>query len=221
VARLIEFKKYIQFFFDYYKKRFGEEVVILPVIYEQNNIEIDLVIGESSGNILGLRYYENAPETEEEDLPEEINLMATESLQQTEQENSEEFEHEEDDKEEEEDDTVWDLCLIPDKQVNGQIMLSFVFSFENYFADAENEFKTQESDSMKLSKDDIDVGARVNNKENDIIIKESAIQIELFSAKGRLMGACIKKFDSEKQEAGDLLGYYILDGELFRRQIFF
>jgi hypothetical protein len=220
VARLIEFKKYIQFFFDYYMKKFGEEVVILPVIYEHMNIEIDLVMGESSGTILGLRYYENAPETDDEDLPEEINLLDNESSHNAESEHLDETENKnEEDEKEEEDDTVWDLTFISEKQVNGEIILSFVFSFEKYFAEAENASETDESDSLKLPKELID--SRSGKEEKDIIIKDPIINIEIFSAKGRLMGARIKKYDPETQSAGEILGYYVLDGELFRRQIFF
>ncbi len=201
--------------------------MILPVIYEHKNIEIDLVLGESSGNILGIRYYTNAPETEEEVLPEEINLLANESMLTPESKLNKENETEDEDAaadsavddEIEEEDTVWDLCWISDKQINGEILLSFIFSFEKYFADAEKDAESQESISPKIPKDLVE--SRPNQEEKDIMIKDPFIKIEIFSAKGRVIGARIKKYDMINQKEEETLGTYVLDGELFRRQIFF
>ena len=75
VVLMIEFKRSIQFFYDFYLQNFDEEVIVLPAVFETDNKEVDLVVGESSANILGLRFYENAPDCDNEQLPEEINLL--------------------------------------------------------------------------------------------------------------------------------------------------
>ena len=213
VAALFEFKKYIQFFFDYYLKKFGEEPVILPAIYEIENIEIDLVVGESSGKIFGIRYYINANDNSEESIPEEINLLEDDSIEedQIDQELIEDTEDEED--------VVWDFSYITEKTINGKSILSFIFRFDDYFNQSEIDSDENEIDTSKIPKEKWD--EIVKSNESDVKIKDPIIKVEIFAAKGRPIGASVKRYDDQNQKDDNLIGNYILDSELFRRQIFF
>lgn len=218
VDLLIEFKKYVQFYFDYYLKKFGEEPVILPAIYEKGNIEIDLVIGESSGKILGIRYYTNAEETEDDEgIPEEIHLLDEHQFEEDQNSNQAELGLVEDCEEKE--DIVWDFCLNNEKVIHGVPILSFIFRFDEYFSQAENKIDETPIENINIPKEILDKS--VKSEGEDFIIRDPIIKIEIFSAKNRPIAASIKQYVDNNKKEGNLIGNYILDGELFRRQIFF
>ena len=45
-------------FFGYFKKKFGEEVGILPGAFEDDDIEVDMIIGESTKLVRGIRVFQ-------------------------------------------------------------------------------------------------------------------------------------------------------------------
>ena len=63
-------------FFDFYQKKFKEEVSLVPSVFENDDFEVDLVVGEDSGKIYGIRVmqiipYEGKEDDEEEEEDEE------------------------------------------------------------------------------------------------------------------------------------------------------
>ncbi|MHA1720369.1 MAG: hypothetical protein ACTSWX_11990 [Promethearchaeota archaeon] len=59
-------------FFDFYKKKFNEEVGLFPGVFENDDFEIDLVVGEDSGKVHGIRVMQIAPYEEEDQEEEEV-----------------------------------------------------------------------------------------------------------------------------------------------------
>ena len=57
--------EYIKFF-DFYKKKFNEEVGLVPSVFENDDFEIDLAVGEDSGKIHGIRVMQIVPYEGEE-----------------------------------------------------------------------------------------------------------------------------------------------------------
>ncbi|QEE14244.1 hypothetical protein DSAG12_00055 [Promethearchaeum syntrophicum] len=53
-------------FFDFYKKKFKEEVGLVPSVFENDDFEVDLVVGEDSGKIYGTRVMQIIPYEREE-----------------------------------------------------------------------------------------------------------------------------------------------------------
>jgi len=62
--------EYIKFF-DFYKKKFNEEVGLVPSVFENDDFEIDLAVGEDSGKIHGIRVMQIVPYEEKEGEEEE------------------------------------------------------------------------------------------------------------------------------------------------------
>ncbi len=60
-----EKEEYIKYF-DFYKKKFKEEVGLVPSVFENDDFEIDLAVGEDSGKIHGIRVMQIVPYEEEE-----------------------------------------------------------------------------------------------------------------------------------------------------------
>ena len=62
-------------FFDFYQKKFKEEVGLVPSVFENDDFEIDLAVGEDTGKIHGIRVMQIVPyegeEGEESDEEEE------------------------------------------------------------------------------------------------------------------------------------------------------
>ncbi len=58
-------------FFDFFKKKFNEEVGLMPGIFENDDFEVDLVIGEKSEEIYGIRILQTEEYDDEEDEEEE------------------------------------------------------------------------------------------------------------------------------------------------------
>jgi len=52
--------EYIKFF-DFYKKKFNEEVGLVPSVFENDDFEIDLAVGEDTGKIHGIRVMQIVP----------------------------------------------------------------------------------------------------------------------------------------------------------------
>jgi len=48
-------------FFDFYKKKFKEEVGLVPSVFENDDFEIDLAVGEDTGKIHGIRVMQIVP----------------------------------------------------------------------------------------------------------------------------------------------------------------
>ena len=57
--------EYIKFF-DFYKKKFKEEVGLVPSVFENDDFEIDLAVGEDTGKIHGIRVMQIVPYEGEE-----------------------------------------------------------------------------------------------------------------------------------------------------------
>ena len=57
--------EYIKFF-DFYKKKFNEEVGLVPSVFENDDFEIDLAVGEDTGKIHGIRVMQIVPYEGEE-----------------------------------------------------------------------------------------------------------------------------------------------------------
>jgi len=53
-------------FFDFYKKKFKEEVGLVPSVFENDDFEIDLAVGEDTGKIHGIRVMHIVPYKEKE-----------------------------------------------------------------------------------------------------------------------------------------------------------
>ncbi|MHA1675431.1 MAG: hypothetical protein ACTSYI_17605 [Promethearchaeota archaeon] len=56
-----EERKEFEIFFDFYQKKFKEEVGLLPGVYEDDDFEIDLVMGQDSEEFLGARIMQYVP----------------------------------------------------------------------------------------------------------------------------------------------------------------
>ena len=65
-----EKQEYIKYF-DFYKKKFNEEVGLVPSVFENDDFEIDLAVGEDSGKIHGIRVMQIVPYEGEEGEGEE------------------------------------------------------------------------------------------------------------------------------------------------------
>ena len=151
-------------FFDFFKTMFKEDVGFIPSIYEDDDFEIDLIIGEDSGEIRGIRVLQMMSADEEEDL--EWEGSAKEVLESPEEEADEDEIEEEDDKEEddetEEDDEEDDIFEMyqydfvatdyePGKIV-GNLCLETTFDMPNH-EDEEEEEETEEEDQSIESKE--------------------------------------------------------------------
>lgn len=217
VVLMIEFKRSIQFFYDFYLQNFDEEVIVLPAVFETDNKEVDLVVGESSANILGLRFYENAPDCDNEQLPEEINLLDEIGVY-CEQIQEEEIEDIEEDQQEE-DDVVWDFCLIQDDEIKANVLFSFIYDLND------NEDNTDDDENID-GKEEFSIPDDVKNEIMDsepeeIILNHPCIKVDILSSNGQPVGAKIYKYDKKQGKPTDFLGFYLLEPELFRRQIQF
>ena len=51
-------------FFDVFKKHFDEEVGLVPSVYESEDIDIDFVLGEESGQLYGVKVLQLFPDEE-------------------------------------------------------------------------------------------------------------------------------------------------------------
>ncbi len=74
-----EERKEFEIFFNFYSKKFKEEVGLLPGVYEDDDFEIDLVMGQDSEEFLGARIMQYVPvdesTLEEGDRIEEIDEL--------------------------------------------------------------------------------------------------------------------------------------------------
>ena len=58
-------------FFDIFKKHFNEEVGLVPSVYESEEIDIDFVLGEESGQLFGIKVMQLFPDEEYEEETED------------------------------------------------------------------------------------------------------------------------------------------------------
>ncbi|MHA1584801.1 MAG: hypothetical protein ACTSWL_06075 [Promethearchaeota archaeon] len=70
-------------FFDFYKTKFGEEVGVMPGVFENDDFELDLFVGDETGEIRGIRVLQAVPfeddgENDEEDDEEDEDLAVDE-----------------------------------------------------------------------------------------------------------------------------------------------
>ena len=73
--------------FAVYEKIFGENIGIMPAIYESDEIEIDLMVGEDSDDVRGMKVLQAVPaaeDDEEEEEDEEIDELETDEEDETE-----------------------------------------------------------------------------------------------------------------------------------------
>ena len=87
--------EYIKFF-DFYKKKFNEEVGLVPSVFENDDFEIDLAVGEDTGKIHGIRVMQIVPyegeEGEEGDNKKDDNEDGEEEEDDDDKEEEDEFE---------------------------------------------------------------------------------------------------------------------------------
>lgn len=73
--------------FEVYKKIFSENIGIMAGIYESDEIEIDLMVGEESDDVRGMKVFQAVPaaeDDEEEEADEEIDALETDEEDDTE-----------------------------------------------------------------------------------------------------------------------------------------
>lgn len=51
---------------DYYEKKFGEKIAIMPAVVETDDIEMDLIVGMDSDQVIGMRLFQFIPVDEDE-----------------------------------------------------------------------------------------------------------------------------------------------------------
>jgi hypothetical protein len=83
-------------FYDFYKAKFGEEVGLMLSVFQNDDFEIDFVIGEDSGEIHGVRIMQMVPYTDDEEEEDDEELAEIET-------------DEEDDSDEEDDDEMMEM----------------------------------------------------------------------------------------------------------------
>ena len=140
-------------FFDYYQKKYKEEVGLVPSVFENDDFEVDLVVGEDSGKIHGIR------------------VMQIILYEGEEGDNDEEEEEEEDDDDEgEEYETIcYDFAKTksPLSELEGK----------PYF---DLNFKSKKKKTKKKEDDDIDLPLKIqiySKNENDKVIITGAVMI--------------------------------------------
>ena len=149
--------EYIKFF-DFYKKKFNEEVGLVPSVFENDDFEIDLAVGEDSGKIHGIRVMQIAPYEGEEG-----------------EEGDEEEDDEAGDEDEEEEDEYVMICYdfvkteAPLSELEGKPYFDLTFNSKK------KEDKKEEDDD-----DDIKLPLKIqiySKNENDKVIITGAVMI--------------------------------------------
>lgn len=99
---------------NYYEERFGESVGIMPAVVDTEEIEMDLIIGISSDEVLGIRMFQFFPVEEDEESTESDEEVA-----------EAETSDEDDDVEEEAFDVyVTDITKADNERVKGKVMFT-------------------------------------------------------------------------------------------------
>lgn len=146
-------------FFDFYKKKFKEEVGLVPSVFENDDFEIDLAVGEDSGKIHGIRVMHIVPHEEEESDDEE------------EEDEDEEKEGDDEDEEEEYEMICYDFVKTksPLSELEGKPYFDLNFGS-----------KKKKKKKKKKEEDDIDLPLKIQiySKElNDKVIITGAVMI--------------------------------------------
>jgi len=154
--------EYIKFF-DFYKKKFNEEVGLVPSVFENDDFEIDLAVGEDTGKIHGIRVMQIVPyegeEGEEGDNKKDDN---------------EDGEEEEDDDDKEEEDEFEMMCYDFVRTEANLSELEGKPYFDLTFNSKKKEIQKEEDD------DDIKLPLKIqiySKNENDKVIITGAVMI--------------------------------------------
>ena len=150
-------------FFDFYKKKFNEEVGLVPSVFENDDFEIDLAVGEDTGKIHGIRVMQIVPYEGEEGEESE------------EEEEEEDDETGEEDEEEEEEDEYEMICYDFIRTEDTLSELEGKPYFDLTFNSKKKEDKKEEEDD-----DDIDLPLKIqiySKNEKDKVIITGAVMI--------------------------------------------
>lgn len=134
-------------FFDFFKGKFNEEVGLMPGVFENDDFEIDLVVGEDTGDIHGIRIMQSiAYEDDEEDEEADAEI--------------EEIKTDEEDEEEDESDMVemiqYDFVKMPiaETEIDGKPYFQLQFGTPDEEEKEEEEEKDDKQEVEKTSTDD-------------------------------------------------------------------
>ena len=146
-------------FFDFYQKKFKEEVGLVPSVFENDDFEIDLAVGEDSGKIHGIRVMNIVPYEGGEDDEDEKD------------EDDEDEKDEDDDDEEEYEMICYDFVKTkaPISELEGK----------PYF-DLNFKSKKKKKKGKKKEEDDIDLPLKIqiySKNENEKVIITGAVMI--------------------------------------------
>ena len=178
-------------FFDFYKTKFGEEVGVMPGVFENDDFELDLFVGDETGEIRGIRVLQAVPfkddgKNDEEDDDEDEDLAVDEE---------DDKDEDDDDDDEEDEDEVFEIYSY-DFVANSALKPNDLagepyFSLEFNSAGEENEDEEENDDSAE--KVDVEV-----EESNDGITDEDNNEEENGTFKIVIYG--IKENSEEEQE---------------------
>ena len=146
-------------FFDFYKKKYKEEVGFVPSVFENDDFEVDLVVGEDSGKIHGIRVMQIVPYEEEG-------------------EEEEEEEDEEDDKEKEGEEEEYEMICYD--FVKNKSPLSALEGKPYFDLNFKSKKKDKKEKKNEEENDDIDLPLKIqiySKNENDKVIITGAVMI--------------------------------------------
>ncbi|MBA7559541.1 hypothetical protein ES708_01156 [subsurface metagenome] len=141
-------------FFDFYKKKYKEEVGFVPSVFENDDYEVDLVVGEDSGKIHGIRV---------------LQISLYEGEEGDEEEDEEDDEEDEEDEGEESETICYDFAKTKSSlsELEGK----------PYF---DLNFKSKKKKAKKKEEDDIDLPLKIqiySKNEDDKVIITGAVMI--------------------------------------------
>ncbi len=122
-------------FFGFFKGKFNEDVGILPGAFEDEDIEIDMIIGENSKLVRGIRVFqlleddfEDDEESDEEESDECLETDGDDKEEEEEEEEEEDVEEDEDDDDDEDQEIlVYDLIYSPKAKPSGVVAVELDF----------------------------------------------------------------------------------------------
>jgi hypothetical protein len=130
-------------FFNFYKNRFNEEVEYMPEIFGDEHLEMDLVIGQDSGLVRGLRFIVILDSDEDDEDEEGEDDAEGGEEDEAEAEGDDEDVDLDDDSDDEDDEAVdvvgYDLAAQDGAVVTGQPLLELTFLKRGEGEDEEND----------------------------------------------------------------------------------
>jgi hypothetical protein len=129
-------------FFDFYKKKFDEEVAIMPGVFEDDDFEIDLLVGEKSETIRGVRILNFQPYEEEDDEEDKKANKEIDELPEAEED------EDESDSEDDEEDVVevfcYDLVATEGGKIKGELLFEIYFRAPGEDSEVEGDEEQEE-----------------------------------------------------------------------------